>query len=287
MIWKAYEINDINISQSWEWYEIVLTDVDFREILTKENDDLWLLARDYSSKINLNWRIIKINWLIISKNSTARANWIRFLENMFNFSKSDKDELKLKIIDDLDVSWETKANILKPLTIKAKEDEYLWWTVDFSITLKSRDSRLFSSTRRVSYWEEFIYWGETLPLTKQSALNRVINKISCENKWNYKSPTIIEINVKSGKKINPPLTIKNITSSKEMILDVEWESEDKIIIDWFSNKITKNSIDISYLKRSWSVFLYVEWKNEFWLYDKKWWHDEDFDIKIYFNDVIV
>lgn len=288
MIWKAYKINETNISNSGEWYEIVLTNVDFREVLTKENEeDFWMLVRDYSSKITLNWRIIKINWLIISRDNSSRAKWIKFLEKMFNFNKSEENKLDFTIIDDLSTSWKTKASILKPLTLKSKEDEYLWWTIEFSVVLKSDDARIFSSKKKVSYWEEFMYWWQSLPFSKESPLNSLMNKISCENLWNYKSPTIIEINVKNWKKINPPLVIKNLTHWKKMILDINWESEDKIIIDGFSNKITKNWLDISYSKRTWSVFLYVEWKDDFWLFDKEWWQDKDFDIKIYFNDVLV
>lgn len=296
MLWKDFFINLVNLSVKDlqnRGYSIHITNVDWRTLVTRDsqkNKDWYHWVR--LSPTFAKTRRITIEWLIRWETRGKLNDGMNYLDKVFALQNEPNglEQRLFTIIDENWKSWDIKTKIKTPIQYKISEDDYLDADDrDWRVVLEAEDPRLFSSVKKISEGSEWVYWGFKLWIKAPTKQNLRFNKILCENTWNHESPCIVEIKTKPWKKINSPLTIKNLSNNTYFKLDLNTEENEVIKIDSYNFKVTKNETeDILYKRLPWSIFPNVKWKTYFSIEDNDWGlYDNDFEIKIYYNNVLL
>lgn len=292
MIWKDFLWKWKNIRKVDKNYSIFIENIKWRELWSSDSQKKkqffhWSVL----SPTLANSRKIIIEGIIRSDDRKSLNEAMFFLDNFFalqeDFSRLEENEFE--VIDESDNRWKCLAKVKSPIEYKVFEDDFIdgadrW----FRVVLEAWDPLMYSSKMNIKEWLEKSYWGYKFPWKWSIKLNEKRNQIEVNSVWNFSSPCKIEIKVKKFREINSPLTIENKTTNEKFILDINWVEWDVILIDGYNFKAEKNSKDILYKRQVWSTFPRIKWKNIFSIKDKEWWlYWSDFDVKIYFNNILL
>lgn len=291
MIWKSYLYNNKAIWKKCEDFNIYLTEVDWRTL--KTSDDEQKLFSEHgvaTSPTFARSRIITINWVIDSKNETWNSKALNYLDNLFVLQE-DFEELEenvFTVIDDWNKLWQIKCKIKEPVNyIISNDDNISKKERKFKVVLEAPDPKFYWIEKKYS-WSEWIYWWKKLGLKLWNKLNSRFNIIKVKSEWNVKSPALIKLKIKEWKKADKPITIKNLTQWTLFSINKDFNEWDTVVIDTKNKKLTLNWEDILIHRLPGSLFPTVKKETSFVIEDNDWWlYENDFDVEIYFSDVLL
>lgn len=291
MIWKSYLYNNKAIWKKSDDFNIYLNEVDWRNLKTSdEEQNLFSWHGVLSSPTFARSRIISISGIIDSKNNDWISKALNYLDNLFVLQE-DFEELEeniFSVIDESDKLWQIKCKIKEPVNYIISEND----NVDkkqrkFKVVLEAPNPKFYGINKSYS-WSEGIYWGKKMWLKLWTKLNSRFNIINVESEWNQKTPAKIELKIKNWKVANAPIKIKNLTNSTVFEIKKDFHEWDIIIIDTENKKLTMNWDDILIFRWKGSLFPTIKWKTSFIIEDNdSGLYENDFDIKIYFSDILL
>lgn len=289
MIWKEYKFKGEKINKQTLDWQIWLTLVNWRKIETSDEQSniLWNhWVR--TSPTFARWRLITIEWVILANTKENQSKAMDFLDNLFALQTYlwTTEKYIFSVVDEQNRIWNLETKIKNPIEYELFEEDYIEGSDrKFRVVLFGDDPRFFGE-EEYTQAKEFAYWGFKMNTNLWRKFNDFFNEIICISSWNIWSPCRIEIEVK--KSIEKPLKIINLKNKQFIWIDENFVFWDKIIIDTKKYTITKNGESIKNKRITGSSWLMVSGITKFWVYDTDWWFKEsDFDVKIYFNNVLL
>lgn len=292
MIWKYYLYDWNTINRKTSDYEIILTSVNWRKIISSDNEQN--ISEGHWIKVTPTFarsRLIEISGYIYADTREKSYFWINYLDNLFAL-QDEFDTLKLSkfsLIDDENIWWDIYCKPKDAIEFIVWEKDNIDFTKrEFKISLQAPDPFFRSSEVKQFIWKEWIYWWNYFPNSIWNNLNSRFNTINVTSTWNTSSPLKIELKIRENWFANKPIIIKNLTNWTFFWIDLDWKPWDIILIDSENRDVLLNNISFLNSRIEGSLFPTVKGETRFIITDKDdWLYSSDFDIKIYFNDTLL
>jgi len=290
MIWTNFIFDNQYLSNKTNDYEILIEEVDWKNINTKDENQKIKGSHWVKTSVSFaDWRTIKIRWKILAYNEFWKWKAMQFLDRLFSL-QDDTSKVEFKnfvLTDDNNQKWITKSKVRSPVFYQNEDNDFYSPLRSFNVNLYCEDPRLYSYEEKYIIWEEWNFGTALIPAKIPIKLN---NYTYCQKievySWNHPASTRIEIEVLN--KIDKFLIIKNLCSWEFFKLQINANYGQKIIIDWFSHKVTLDWIDITWQRQPWSIFPRIYPNSSFVMYDEDWryfWSDINF--KIYYREILI
>ena len=290
MIGKSYKRDGQAIAHKTNEYQIGLTLVNWRKLDT--TDEQKNIEGAHGIKMSPTYsrgRKIDIEGIIIADTRNATSKAMDWLDRAFGLQTTitDMPEKKLfTVVDEQDRERKIWCKIKDPIDYNIQEDDYMDGTTrSFRVSLQADDARFFSVQEQMVDGKEGVYGGFKLGVKLGKAMNAYFNEVECLGSGNVGNPARIQIIAKG--QINSPLMIRK-KGGEFFGIEVNAEAGDIIEVNAEAKTITKNWVNISEKRIPWSSWPMIFGTTIFFLQDKDWGlYESDFDVKIYFSNVLL
>ncbi|MBB1557738.1 MAG: phage tail family protein [candidate division SR1 bacterium] len=290
MIGKSYKRDGQAIAHKTNEYQIGLTLVNWRKLDT--TDEQKNIEGAHGIKMSPTYsrgRKIDIEGIIIADTRDATSKAMDWLDRAFGLQTTITDipEKKLfTVVDEQDRERKIWCKIKDPIDYNIQEDDYMDGTTrSFRVSLQADDARFFSVQEQMVEGKEGVYGGFKLGVKLGKAMNMYFNEVECLGSGNVGNPARIQIIAKG--QINSPLTIRK-KGGEFFGIEVNAEAGDIIEVNAEAKTITKNGVNISEKRMPGSSWPMIFGTTIFFLQDKDGGlYESDFDVKIYFSNVLL
>lgn len=259
MFWKSYQYNgqDISHTDTLGGWRVGIEKIE-RQNVESRNQKTPIAWYHGSRKTPtyLTGRTITIEGGILCDTRAQSVSGLNYLRNLFAIEPitwQGAVTREFRIQDEQDNRRWCDVSIDKPIQFDERDDDILDWdTRKRRVVLYAQDPRLLGEVITETGDEWHLGWF-TIPFTMNNRQRlSTYNAIQCINAWSEPSP--MKITITATDSIKTPLSVVNMATLKEIVIDVNALAGDIIVIDSYNRTITKNAIDITYLKRLWSVW---------------------------------
>lgn len=286
---KIAKIDDVDILLDWT-YGIFYSKTQRRKLSVDDDSDdkAWSHWR-YVSPTYARVRQIVFEWYIENMWNIKEQDAFEHLQSLFalQWRTWKLQPKKLYVKDVHDNEWIMDVKVSEPLDIQVADEDMRDYARERRIELESvEDPRYYSFEEVQTNILEWDFGGFTMGFSMDFSMDEYSNITTLVTTWNSYTPMRREIDVISD--FDAPITIRNITSWQQMQFDVGGVVWDKIVVDTWKYKATKNWQDITSTRMPWSDRLQIEGEESFVIFSKDWWLDHsDFDVNIFFRHVLL
>lgn len=255
MIWKNFTFKGNAISTTTADFQIGITSAVWKTLdVSDQQENVQGTHGIKLSPTFVRGRRITFEWLILADDHIGSSKGIDYLENMFALQgiPNQVELLPMTVTDEQDMVWTINAKIKEPVSIELPDDDHIIGTTRrWRVVLQAEDPRFWSNEELEVIGAEWHFWGFKMGVKLWAKFNETFNEVVVYSPISVETPLKITLTIKND--LDAPLKIQNLTQWYWFALDLNAVTDDVVVIDAITKKVTLNGDNILHLRVPWST----------------------------------